>query len=83
MLPPANLYNHKKYKQYLVQFMSFCDGVAYTHDYAFTNEQLSTIQTEELAKWFAMKVFGVWNPGTDDNPTLRCLSSLKQYKKAI
>jgi len=84
MLPPANLYDHeKKYKRYLVEFMSFHDGIVYAHDYTFTNEQLSTIQPEELAEWSAMKTFGVQNPGPDNNPTLGCSSSLEQYKKAI
>jgi len=63
--------------------MTFCDDVAYELDYAFTNQQLSEIQPEELVEWMSMKVFGVRNPGPDDNPTLGCSSSLEQYKKAI
>jgi len=75
--------HEKSYKRYLVEFMTFRDDVAYESDYAFTNQQLSEIQPEELVEWMSMKAFGVRNPGPDDNPTLGRSSSLEQYKKAI
>jgi len=58
----------KQYKQYLIEFMSFCDSEAYNVDYAFTDEQLSGIQLEEIVEWMCLKAFSIQNPGPNDNP---------------
>jgi hypothetical protein len=58
-----------EYYAYLVAFMSFRDGVAYTKASVFTNAQLATIQPEEIKRWMCLKVFGNADPGHDDNPT--------------
>jgi hypothetical protein len=72
-----------EYYAYLVAFMSFRDGVAYTKASVFTNAQLATIQPEEIKRWMCLKVFGNADPGHDDNPTKGRSSSLEHYKKSL
>ncbi len=49
--------------------MSFQDGEAYNVDYAFTDEQLSGIQPEEIVEWMCVKAFGIQTLG---QMTIQC-----------
>jgi hypothetical protein len=63
--------------------MSYRDDEEYERDHEFTPEELNAIQPEEIKKWMCVKVYGIPEPGTDDNPTLGRASLLDYYKKAL
>ena len=66
--------------------MSYRDDEEYERDHEFTPEELNEIQPEEIEKWMCVKVYGIPEPGPDDNPynpTLGRASSLEYYKKAL
>ena len=63
--------------------MSYRDDEEYERDHDFTPEELNEIQPEEIEKWMCVKVYGIPEPGPDDNPTLGRASSLEYYKKAL
>jgi hypothetical protein len=75
--------NNKAYKQYLVQFMSFTGGLQFDVDYQFTGQELAPITPNQLVQWMCVKVYGIPNPGPDDNPTKGRSSSLEDCKKSI
>jgi hypothetical protein len=43
-------------KSYVVEFMSFKDGEAYTKDYEFTDAQLITIQPVDVSKGTGLQI---------------------------
>ena len=72
-----------EYYKYVIKFMSYRDDEDYDKDHEFTPEELNAIQPEEIEKWMTFMVYGVSEPGPDDNPTLGRSSSLQFYKKAL
>ena len=76
----------KRYKSIILSMMSYKYGIIYGKDYEFSDEQLSEIQSDDVYKWIALKVFGQPDPSHDDNPTNQAtqldpkssLTSLKQ-----
>jgi hypothetical protein len=81
-LPPCRS-NESPNTIYLITFMSYRDDEAYDKDHEFTPEELNEIQPEEIEKWTCVMVYGIPEPGPDDNPTLGRSSSLEYYKKAL
>ena len=79
----AHLEAKPLYKKYLVEFMTFKDQQHYDMETDFTQEQRAAIRPTDVERWMCLKVYGVPNPGPDDNPTLGRSSSLLYYKKAL
>jgi hypothetical protein len=75
--------HRKDYYRHLVKFMSFRDGINYGNDAHFTPLQLDAITPAELVRYFCMKVYGIPEPGPNDNPTLGRHTSIEMAKKAI
>ena len=63
--------------------MTFKDQQHYDMETDFTQEQRAAIRPTDVERWMCLKVYGVPNPGPDDNPTLGRSSSLAYYKKAL
>jgi hypothetical protein len=82
-LLPYRLSQSPRYHPVLIQFMSYRDDEEYERDHDFTPEELNEIQPEEIEKWMCVKVYGIPEPGPDDNPTLGRASLLDYYKKAL
>jgi hypothetical protein len=79
----AQLEENSAYKKYLVEFMSFKDQQRYEKETDFTQEQRAAIKPADIVRWMCQKVYGMPEPGFDDNPTLGRSSSLEYYKKAL
>jgi hypothetical protein len=63
--------------------MSHRDKTQYPKNHPFTVDELLEVTPTDLFKWMAFKVYGIENPGPNDNPTFGRSSSLSYYKKAI
>jgi hypothetical protein len=59
-----------EYYKYVIKFMSYRDDEDYDKDHEFTPEELNAIQPEEIEKLMTFMVYGVSEPGPDDNHTL-------------
>eukprot|EP00536_Pseudo-nitzschia_multiseries_P002082 jgi/Psemu1/182624/e_gw1.27.224.1 len=62
--------------------------IAGGHEYAtnrvFNQEELNTVKPDHIYKWMCLKVYGMEDPGIDDNPVGgRSSSTLRYWKKAI
>jgi hypothetical protein len=73
----------KRYKPSLIQFMSHRDGVNYTKDHEFTQQELAAITPPELERWMCKKVYGKEEPGANNNPIQGRSNSILYWKKAI
>ena len=71
-----------RYKKLLVELMSFKDGRHYADKHEFEQIVLGELTPNDICKWMCQKVYGMPDPGADDNPIGRS-SSLAYYKKAI
>lgn len=73
----------KSYQPYIVIFMSFKDKVNYDKDAMFTDAQLYPITPNLVAHGMYLKVYGVEDPGEDDEPTLFCSGTLAVCKTTV
>ena len=83
MVPPPS--EKPKYYAALVAFMNYRDNpeVPYTLQTLFTEEELLTINPEELMRWLNYKVYGMPDPSPDDRPTVGRANTMLFRKKAI
>jgi hypothetical protein len=65
------------------KFFSHRDGVNYTKDHEFTQQELAAITPPELERWMCKKVYGKEEPGANDNPIQGRSNSILYWKKAI
>jgi Pre-mRNA cleavage and polyadenylation specificity factor len=72
------------YKPTLVKLMSYLDGVEYSNDDEFSQDQLGQLTADGVIKWFNVLVLGVESPtfGHDIRPQVRS-STIEYYKKAL
>jgi hypothetical protein len=72
------------YKPTLVKLMSYLDGIAYSKDHEFSQDDLGQLTADSVMKWFNSIVLGVESPtfGHDIRPQLRS-NTVEYYKKAI
>ncbi len=73
----------KRYKPSLVAFMSHRDGQSYGKDHEFMQQELAAVTPMDLVWWMCLKVYGMEEPGHDDNPIEGHSNSLLYWKKAI
>jgi hypothetical protein len=72
------------YHDYLTEFMSYHDKVAYPKKHhPFLVEVLVKVTPTDIIKWMAFKANRKKDPGPNDNPTFGRSTSLVYYKKAI
>jgi hypothetical protein len=77
------LENRNKYKNALVAFLSYRDGVAYSKDAEFGQDVFSSITDADIVKWLKYKAYGTPTPGEFDLPIVGRSSTLFFHKKAI
>jgi len=60
---------HPQYHSSLVSLMSFVDGIDYSKDHEFTVIELSMLTPTNIKNWLEIKVYGMVNPGLNNQPT--------------
>ena len=63
--------------------MEYIDSCTYSKDQMFTKLHLSAITPTNIKNWLELKVYGVVNPGPNNQPTEGRSSSMAYAKKAI
>jgi hypothetical protein len=71
------------YKTYLVELMTFLDGIIYPKDFTFDPAALAEVTPDDVYNWMAVKVYGIPDPTPQDDPIHGRSSSLEYYKKAL
>ena len=59
---------HPKYHSHLMSLIEYIDSCTYSKDHVFTMLQLSAITPTHVKNWLELKVYGVINPGPDNQP---------------
>ena len=72
------------YKAHVVACFNLANDTSLTKAYTFTNEELLTLQPNDIVRYAKLKVYGKPDPDTEvDKPTHGRSSSVEFLKKAI
>jgi hypothetical protein len=58
-----------EYHAVLIHFMTFTNGIAYTKDHQFVQDELAPLTPDDVAKWMCQKAYGTPELEPDANPT--------------
>jgi hypothetical protein len=79
IMPP----HQKTYKNVLVRFLSYRDGVEYPTDAEFDADHIISITADNIVRWFKFKAYGSPEPDDDARPKFIRHSTLHFWKKAL
>eukprot|EP00536_Pseudo-nitzschia_multiseries_P007382 jgi/Psemu1/17860/gm1.17860_g len=74
-----------RYHRILLELMlHIAGGHEYATNWVFNQEELNTVKPDHIYKWMCLKVYGMDDPGIDDNPVSGRSSTLREgFKTAV